>query len=112
MRKLLRGVAFAVIATVAAAEVRAERAATIDYDFIERPANLPNGFVASAGTTLRFLAIKAIDGFRVDAALWQPPDKSVAATTLIVPEYTPGAPTPASQDRCARLDRRPLLSSG
>jgi pimeloyl-ACP methyl ester carboxylesterase len=84
MRKLVHGVAFAVIATFAAAEVRAERAASIDYDFIERPANLPNGFVASAGTTLRFLAIKAIDGFRVDAALWQPPDKPVAATTLIV----------------------------
>ena len=69
MRKLLHVVAFAVIATFAAAEVRAERAASIDYDFIERPANLPSGFMAPAGTTLRFLAIKAIDGFRVDAAL-------------------------------------------
>jgi len=33
---------------------------------------------------LRFLAIKTIDGERVDAALWQPTSKAVAATTLIV----------------------------
>jgi pimeloyl-ACP methyl ester carboxylesterase len=65
-------------------QVRAERAAGIDYDFVERPANLPADFQALPGTSVRFLAIKAIDGFRVDAALWQPADKPASATTLIV----------------------------
>jgi pimeloyl-ACP methyl ester carboxylesterase len=63
---------------------RAETAASIDYAFVERPANLPPDFEASGGTSLRFMAIKAIDGFRVDAALWQPAEKAVAETTLIV----------------------------
>src|SRR5215475_8560836 len=65
-------------------QAHAERAAGIDYDFVDRPANLPTDFQASAGTSLRFLAIKAIDGFRVDAALWQPEGKPTSATTLIV----------------------------
>lgn len=60
---------FAIIGALGVAQACAERAAGIDYDFIDRPANLPAGFQASAGTNLRFLAIKAIDGYRVDAAL-------------------------------------------
>jgi len=84
MRKLVLAASFIVMALLVTADVRAERAASIDYDFINRPANLPQGFDAPAGVTLRFLAIKAIDGFRVDAALWQQADKPVAATTLIV----------------------------
>ena len=51
---------------------RAETAASIDYTFVERPANLSPDFEASGGTSLRFMAIKTIDGFGVDAALWQP----------------------------------------
>lgn len=60
------------------------RAVSIDYSFVERPANLPDSFPTSADVTPRFLAIKAIDGFRVDGALWQPAGKEPAATTLIV----------------------------
>jgi pimeloyl-ACP methyl ester carboxylesterase len=75
---------FAVIAVLGAAEGNAERAAGIDYDFVDRPADLPAGFQAPANATLRFLAIKAIDGFRVDAALWQPSNAAAAATTLVV----------------------------
>ena len=72
-----------VIAIVGAA--RAETAASIDYAFVEPPANLPADFkVADGGAKLQFLAIKVIDGFRVYAALWQPIEKAVAATTLIV----------------------------
>jgi pimeloyl-ACP methyl ester carboxylesterase len=67
-----------------AGAARAETAASIDYSFVERPAGLPANFEASGGTSLRFMAIKAIDGFRVDAALWQPAEKTVAATTLII----------------------------
>ena len=82
---------FAVFAALAGTEVRAERAASIDYDFVDRPANVPAGFQAPASTTLRFLAIKAIDGFRVNAALWQPGDKAAAATTLVVSVHGSGA---------------------
>jgi hypothetical protein len=32
--------------------------------------DLPEAFNVSSGTTPRFLSIKAIDDFRVDAALW------------------------------------------
>jgi len=84
MGKVLPAIAFALIAAFSGAQVRAERAASIDYDFVERPATLPQSFAAPAGVTLRFLAIKTIDGERVDAALWQPTSKAVAATTLIV----------------------------
>src|SRR5262249_5597951 len=75
---------FAFVAIFGVAKVCAERAAGVDYDFIDRPANLPADFQASPGTNLRFLAIKAIDGFRVDAALWQPEANSPSSTTLIV----------------------------
>jgi pimeloyl-ACP methyl ester carboxylesterase len=80
-RNLLTSLA---VMTALAGAVHAESAASIDYSFVERPANLPAGFEAPGGASLKFLAIKAIDGFRVDAALWQPAQKAVAATTLIV----------------------------
>jgi pimeloyl-ACP methyl ester carboxylesterase len=75
---------FVIIGAFGLVQVHAERAAGIDYDFVDRPANLLADFQASAGTNLRFVAIKAIDGFRVDAALWQPKEKLASATTLIV----------------------------
>jgi hypothetical protein len=60
-----------------------------------RPRSCRKGYAALAintlqaelpppGTSLQFLAIKAIDGFRVDAALWQPNGKQPADTPLIV----------------------------
>jgi alpha/beta hydrolase family protein len=55
----------------------AERAASIDYEFVARPASVPDEY---DGPGLRFLVLKAIDGSRVDAALWQP----AGATTLII----------------------------
>jgi len=75
---------FIIIGALGLVQGHAERAAGIDYDFVDRPANLPADFQASDGINLRFLAIKAIDGFRVDAALWQPKEKLASATTLIV----------------------------
>jgi pimeloyl-ACP methyl ester carboxylesterase len=59
-------------------------AASIEYEAVPRPASLPETFQAAPGTSLQFLAIKAIDGFRVDAALWQPNGKQPADTPLIV----------------------------
>src|SRR5712692_4757942 len=61
----------------------AQIAASIEYDFVARPTGLSPDFDQSEGISLRFLAIKAIDGFQVDAALWQPSGKQSADTTLI-----------------------------
>jgi pimeloyl-ACP methyl ester carboxylesterase len=74
----------------AATQAHAERAASIEYEVVGRPAELPQSFNASAGATLRFLAIKAIDGFRVNAALWQPANKEANATTLIISVHGSG----------------------
>ena len=68
----------------------AQAAATIEYDFVAAPAGLRADFVAPAGVSLRFVAIKAIDGARVDAALWQPGDKAAGATTLVVTVHGSG----------------------
>jgi alpha-beta hydrolase superfamily lysophospholipase len=42
------------------------------------------------GASLRFLSLKAIDGFRVQAALWQPENKPPADTTVIVQVHGSG----------------------
>src|SRR5256885_7051273 len=55
----------------------AERAASIDYEFVPRPSAVPAEY---DGAGLRFLAIQAIDGARVEAALWQPTN----ARTLVL----------------------------
>ena len=62
----------------------AQIAASIEYEIVTHPSGLPDTFQPASGTSLKFLAIKAIDGFRVDAALWQPSGKQSADTTLIV----------------------------
>jgi pimeloyl-ACP methyl ester carboxylesterase len=81
----------AIMGALSVAQVRAEHAAAIDYDFVERPANVPSDFQAPAGTSLRFVNMKAIDGFRVEAALWQPEDKPPSATTVIVGVHGSGS---------------------
>jgi len=62
----------------------AERAAGIEYEFVARPAEIPADYEAPVDTRLRFLAITAIDGSRVDAALWQPGGRSASATPLVL----------------------------
>lgn len=84
MGKVLPALTLVVVSAFSVGQVSAERAAGIDYDFVERPEHLPPTFVPPAGAALRFLAIRAIDGERVDAALWQPAGKLAAETTLIV----------------------------
>jgi hypothetical protein len=54
------------------------------YGFVERPASLPADFEASGGTSLRFMLIKAIDGFRMEAALWQPAEKTVVSNAALL----------------------------
>ena len=62
----------------------AQVAANIEYGFVARPSGLPDDLQPLPGTSLKFLSIKAIDGFLVDAALWQPEAKQPAETTLII----------------------------
>ncbi len=81
------------LATIALAGREAgagQTAASITFDFVGRPAGLPAEFAAPDGANLRFLAIKAIDGFQVDGGLWQPGDKAVGATTLVVSVHGSG----------------------
>jgi pimeloyl-ACP methyl ester carboxylesterase len=75
----------AILCTLLAAALptHAERAASIDYEFVARPAAVAPDY---DGAGLRFLAIKAIDGARVDAALWQPPN----ARTLVISVHGSG----------------------
>jgi hypothetical protein len=62
----------------------AQIAASIEYDYVERPRGPPEDFVATSGTSLKLLSIKTIDGFPVQAALWHPVAKRPAETTLII----------------------------
>jgi pimeloyl-ACP methyl ester carboxylesterase len=62
----------------------AQVAASVEYDFVARPAGLSPDFGQREGVSVRFLAIKTIDEFRVDAALWQPNGKQASDTTLLV----------------------------
>jgi pimeloyl-ACP methyl ester carboxylesterase len=64
--------------------IAAQLAAGIEYSYIERPASLPDDYGVVAGTSLKFLSIKAIDGNLVQAALWQPEAISPADATLVV----------------------------
>jgi hypothetical protein len=68
----------------------AERAAGIEYEFVTRPAEVPAEYDAPAGTSLRFLAIRAIDGSRVDAALWHPGARPIFSMPLVVSVHGSG----------------------
>ena len=49
----------------------AQIAASIEYEAAHRPDGLADDIEPLPGASLRFLAIKAIDGFKVQAALWR-----------------------------------------
>jgi pimeloyl-ACP methyl ester carboxylesterase len=65
-------------------------AASIESETAPPRAGLPDDMHALPGASLRFLSIKAIDGFKVQAALWQPEDKPPADTTVIVQVHGSG----------------------
>jgi len=104
MGKLLAAIACVVIAVFPGTPLRAETAVSIDYSFVDRPAQLPATFAAAAGATLRFMALKAIDGERIDGALWQPASKAAADTTLVIG-------VPGSGGNFARAPIGPLSSA-
>jgi pimeloyl-ACP methyl ester carboxylesterase len=68
----------------AGSTLAAQIAAAVEYSYADRPGGLPEQYKAPEGTSLKFLSIKAIDGFLVEAALWQPETKPPAETSLIV----------------------------
>src|SRR6266436_4758441 len=69
----------------------AQVAASLEFDAAPRPPGLPEDMQALPGASLKFLAIKAIDGFKIDAALWQPDNKRPAGTTMIVQVHGSGS---------------------
>jgi pimeloyl-ACP methyl ester carboxylesterase len=68
----------------------AQFAASIEYETAPAPTGLPDDMQPLPGASLRFLSIKAIDGFKVQAALWQPENKPPADTTIIVQVHGSG----------------------
>ena len=80
----------AVSLIIVSSAVAMERAASIEYETVERPANLQPDFIAPSDASLRFLAIKTIDGSRVDAVISQPNSKTAANSTAIVSVHGSG----------------------
>ena len=76
--------------TMVGTSVAAERAASIEYEMVGRPADLQPDFIPPSNAALKFLAIKAIDGSRVDAVISQPNSKTAANTTLVVTVHGSG----------------------
>jgi pimeloyl-ACP methyl ester carboxylesterase len=68
----------------------AQLAASIEYETILRPAGLPDDMRALPGAELQFLSIKVIDGFEVQAALWQPKTNLPVETPIIVQVHGSG----------------------
>jgi pimeloyl-ACP methyl ester carboxylesterase len=64
--------------------------ASIEYEAAHPPDGLPDDMQALPSASLRYMAIKAIDGFKVQAALWQPESKPPAETTIIVQVHGSG----------------------
>lgn len=65
-------------------------AASIEYEPAPPPDGLPDDTQALPGASLGFLSITAIDGFKVQAALWQPENKPPAETTIIIQVHGSG----------------------
>ena len=88
IHKMLGVAAVSII--IESSAVAMERAASIEYETVERPANLQADFIAPSDASLRFLAIKAIDGSRVAAVNSQPNSKAAASSTAVVSVHGSG----------------------
>jgi pimeloyl-ACP methyl ester carboxylesterase len=69
----------------------AQVAASIEYDTAPRPSGLPDDMQPQQGASLKFLAIKTIDGVKLDAALWQPDKVQPGRATMIVQVHGSGS---------------------
>ena len=76
--------------TMVSTGVATERAASIEYEIVGRPVNVQPDFTSPPDAALKFLAIRAIDGSRVDAVISQPNSKTAANTTLVVTVHGSG----------------------
>jgi hypothetical protein len=65
-------------------------AASIEYETIRRPVGVPDDMQPPPGASLQFLSIRALDGLKVEAALWQPENKLPSDTTMIVQVHGSG----------------------
>ena len=65
-------------------------AASIEYEGTSPPPGFSDDMQALPGASLGFLSIKAIDGFKVQAALWQPDNRPPAETTIILQVHGSG----------------------
>lgn len=79
------------LSSVPSPAAAAQIAASVEFESAPRPPGLPDDMQPLPGASLRFLSIKAIDGFMVAGALWQPLNKSPADTTMIVQVHGSGA---------------------
>jgi len=68
----------------------AQIAASIEYEAARPPDGLPDDMKPLPGASLRFLSIKAIDGFKIQAALWQPEGIPPTDVTIIVQVHGSG----------------------
>jgi alpha-beta hydrolase superfamily lysophospholipase len=68
----------------------AQVAASIEFDAAPRPSGLPDDMQPQPGASLKFLAIKAIDGVKLDAALWQPDNVQPGRGPVIVQVHGSG----------------------
>src|SRR5258708_23475805 len=66
-------------------------AASVEFDAAPLPAVLPEDMQRLPGASLKFLSIKAIDGSKVDAALWQPDNVPPGRATMIVQVHGSGS---------------------
>ena len=80
--------------------VNVNQAAGIEYEYVDRPVGLQPEFAALPDARLQFLAIKAIDGFRVDAALAQPVFKLPGDSTLVVSVHGSGRSFDLNPNAC------------
>jgi len=68
----------------------AQVAASIEFEPAARPAGLPDDMQPLPGASLTFLAIKAIDGHKIDAALWRPDNRPAGTTPIMVQVHGSG----------------------
>jgi pimeloyl-ACP methyl ester carboxylesterase len=68
----------------AASASAVEIAASIQYEFVKQPDGLSDEFKATESASPKFLTIKAIDGFQINAVMWQPKGKQPSDTTAII----------------------------
>lgn len=69
----------------------AQVAASVEFETVPRPGGLPDDMQPLPGASLSFLSIKAIDGYKIAAALWQPAGKPPAGSTILVQVHGSGA---------------------